>query len=135
MMPLVIDDQTSPSIIATAVQSAISKGAFGIVSQSPLFFIAAKYPQQAGIPVTGSYSDGPEWGEQPYTNMFASDNGSVDPKYPVNTLIGNFIKSRGGTVLGAYGYGISPSSARSTVSTARSFQRAGSRSRKRLEEL
>jgi branched-chain amino acid transport system substrate-binding protein len=125
IVPLIIDDQTSPSIIATAVQSAISKGAFGIVSQSPLFFIAAKYPQQAGIPVTGSYSDGPEWGEQPYTNMFASDNGSVDPKYPVNTLIGSFIKSRGGTVLGAYGYGISPSSARSTVSTARSFQRAG----------
>jgi ABC-type branched-subunit amino acid transport system substrate-binding protein len=125
IIPLVIDDQTSPSLIATAVQSAISKGAFGIVSQSPLFFIAAKYPQQAGIPVTGSYSDGPEWGEQPYTNMFASDNGSVDPKYPVNTLIGNFIKQHGGTVLGSYGYGISPSSARAAVSTARSFERAG----------
>ena len=65
--------------IATAVQSAISKGAFGIVSQSPLFFLAAKYPQQAGVPVTGSYDDGPEWGTQPYTNMFASDNGSVTP--------------------------------------------------------
>ena len=26
----------------------ISKGAFGIVSQSPLFFLAAKYPEQAG---------------------------------------------------------------------------------------
>jgi branched-chain amino acid transport system substrate-binding protein len=125
IIPLVIDDQTSPSLIATAVQSAISKGAFGIVSQSPLFFIAAKYPQQAGIPVTGSYSDGPEWGEQPYTNMFASDNGSVDPKYPVNTLIGSFIKSHGGTIIGSYGYGISPSSARSAISTARSFERAG----------
>jgi branched-chain amino acid transport system substrate-binding protein len=125
LVPLIIDDQTSPSLIATAVQSAISKGAFGIVSQSPLFFIAAKYPQQAGIPVTGSYSDGPEWGEQPYTNMFASDNGSVDPKYPVNTLIGNFIKQHGGTIIGSYGYGISPSSARSAISTARSFQRAG----------
>jgi branched-chain amino acid transport system substrate-binding protein len=125
LVPLVIDDQTSPSIIATAVQSAISKGAFGIVSQSPLFFIAAKYPQQAGIPVTGSYSDGPEWGEQPYTNMFASDNGSVDPKYPVNTLTGSFLKQHGGTIIGSYGYGISPSSARSAISTADSFQRAG----------
>jgi branched-chain amino acid transport system substrate-binding protein len=125
IVPLIIDDQTSPSLIATAIQSAISKGAFGIVSQSPIFFIGAKYAQQAGIPVTGSYDDGPEWGQQPYTNMFASDNGSIDPKYPVNTLIGSFIKSHGGTVLGAYGYGISPSSARSTVSTARSFQRAG----------
>ena len=70
LVPLVIDDQTSPSEIATAVQEADSK-AFGIVSQSPLFFLAAKYPQEAGVPVTGSYDDGPEWGEQPYTNMFA----------------------------------------------------------------
>jgi len=125
LVPLVIDDQTNPSEIATAVQSAISKGAFGIVSQSPLFFLAAKYPQQAGIPVTGSYDDGPEWGTQPYTNMFASDNGSVDPKYPVNTLLGNFIKAHGGTVIGSYGYHISPSSARSAISTADSFKKAG----------
>ena len=91
LVPLVVDDQTSPSAIATAVQDADSK-AFAIVSQSPLFFLAAKYPQQQGIPVTGSYSDGPEWGEQPYTNMFASDAGSVDPKYPVNTQAGKLLK-------------------------------------------
>ena len=47
LVPLVIDDQTSPSDIATAVQEADSK-AFGIVSQSPLFFLAAKYPQPGG---------------------------------------------------------------------------------------
>jgi len=124
LVPLVIDDQTNPSEIATAVQSADSK-AFAIVSQSPLFFLAAKYPQQQGVPVTGSYSDGPEWGEQPYTNMFAADNGSVDPKYPVNTQLGNIIKHFGGTVLGAYGYGISPSSSRAAIATGDSFQHAG----------
>ncbi len=124
LVPLVIDDQTSPSEIATAVQEADSK-AFGIVSQSPLFFLAAKYPNQAGIPVTGTYDDGPEWGTQPYTNMFASDAGSVDPKYPVNTQIGDFLKQHGGTVLGAYGYGISPSSSRATIATGQSFQHAG----------
>ncbi len=124
LVPLVIDDQTSPSEIATAVQEADSK-AFGIVSQSPLFFLAAKYPQAAGVPVTGSYDDGPEWGEQPYTNMFASDNGSVDPKYPVNTQIGDFLKAHGGTVLGAYGYSISPSSSRAAIATAQSFEHAG----------
>ena len=97
LVPLVIDDQTNPSEIATAVQSAISKGAFGIVSQSPLMFLAAKYPQQAGMPVTGTYDDGPEWGQQPYTNMFAADNGSVDPKYPVNTQLGDLFKKLGGT--------------------------------------
>ena len=52
LVPLVIDDQTSPSEIATAVQEADSK-AFGIVSQSPLFFLAAKYPKQAGVPGDG----------------------------------------------------------------------------------
>ena len=94
-----IDDQTSPTEIATAVQEADSK-AFGIVSQSPLMFLAAKYPNEAGVPVTGTYDDGPEWGTQPYTNMFASDEGSVNPKYPVNTQIGNFLKAHGGTVIG-----------------------------------
>jgi branched-chain amino acid transport system substrate-binding protein len=124
-VPLVIDDQTSPSQIATAVQEADSK-AFGIVSQSPLFFLAAKYPNQAGVPVTGSYDDGPEWGTAPYqSNMFASDEGSVDPKYPVNTQIGDFLKAHGGTVIGSYGYGISPSSSRAAIATADSFQHAG----------
>ena len=125
LVPLVIDDQTNPSEIATAVQSAISKGAFGIVSQSPLMFLAAKYPQQAGMPVTGTYDDGPEWGQQPYTNMFAADNGSVDPKYPVNTQLGDLFKKLGGTVLGAYGYSISPSSSRAAIGTAESFKHAG----------
>ena len=124
LVPLIIDDQTSPSEIATAVQEADSK-AFGIVSQSPLFFLAAKYPQEQGIPVTGSYSDGPEWGEQPYTNMFAADVGSLNPKYPVTTLAGNFLKQHGATVLGTYGYGISPSSSRAAIQTADSFEHAG----------
>ncbi|MBV8220190.1 MAG: ABC transporter substrate-binding protein, partial [Solirubrobacterales bacterium] len=37
LVGLVIDDQTNPTQISTAVQQAASK-AFGIVSQSPLFF-------------------------------------------------------------------------------------------------
>jgi branched-chain amino acid transport system substrate-binding protein len=124
LVPLVIDDQTNPSTIATAVQEADSK-AFGIVSASPLFFLAAKYPQQAGVPVTGSYTDGQEWGEPPYTNMFASDLGSLNPTLPVNTLEGKILKKFGGTMLGTYGYSISPSSSREAVATARSFQHAG----------
>ena len=124
LVGLVIDDQTSPTEIATAVQEADSK-AFGIVSQSPLMFLAAKYPNQAGVPVTGTYDDGPEWGTQPYTNMFASDEGSVNPKYPVNTQIGNFLKAHGGTVLGSYGYGISPSSSRAADPDGGFVQHAG----------
>ena len=125
LVGLVLDDQTSPTAIATAVQDALAKGAFGIVSTSPLFFLAAKTPQQQGVPVTGGFFDGPEWGTQPYTNMFASDAGSVDPKYPVNTGFGKFIKQHGGKVLCSYGYGISPSSTRSAVGTADSMKLAG----------
>ncbi len=124
LVPLILDDQTSPSVIASVVQQADAK-AFGIVSQSPLFFLAAKYPQEQGIPVTGAYTDGPEWGEQPYTNMFASDVGSVNPKYPVTTTAGEFLKQHGATVLGTYGYGISPSSSRAAIQTADSFKHAG----------
>ena len=125
LIPLVIDDQTSPTQVATAVQSALARGALGIVSATPLFFLAAKYAQQKGVPVTGSYTDGPEWGEKPYTNMFASDLGSLDPTLPVNTLEGKILRKFGGTVLGAYGYSISPSSSREAGATGQSFQHAG----------
>ena len=126
LVPLVVDDQTTNAI--SAVQNAISKGAFGIVSDSPLFYSAAKYPQQQGIPVTGGYFDGPEWGEQPYTNMFSSDNGSVDPKYPDNLNVALFMKHHGGTVLGTYGYGVSavviPGGSR-RLSSVRALRRQG----------
>src|ERR1035438_9889250 len=59
---IVLDDQTSPSAVVTAVQDALSKGAFGIVSTSPLFFLGAKNPNAKGVPVTGGFFDGPEWG-------------------------------------------------------------------------
>jgi branched-chain amino acid transport system substrate-binding protein len=122
---IVLDDQTSPTEVATAVQSALSKGALGIVSDSPLFFLADKPPNQQGVPVTGGFFDGPEWGTKPFTNMFAADVGSLNPKYPVNTAIGGFMKAHGGTVVCSYGYGISPSSSRSAIGTVDSFVHAG----------
>jgi branched-chain amino acid transport system substrate-binding protein len=119
------DDATNPSQDATAVQNVLSKGVAGIVAVSAVFFGGAKYANQAHIPVTGASSDGPEWGEQPYTNMFASDTGSIDPKYPVNTQVGKFLVSHGGSVVGSYGYGVSPSSSRSAIATVRSVVHAG----------
>jgi len=113
--PIVINDQGSLTTVVTAVQQAISDGVVGIVNDTPFFFAAYKYAQQAGIPVTGGSFDGPEWGEQPNTNMFASDTGSIDPKYPVNTGLAKFLKAKGGTVLGSYGYGVSPSSLRAAI--------------------
>lgn len=121
----VVDDQTNPTLTSTAVQGAISKGAIGIVANSPLFYLAAKYAQQAGMPVTGNSSDGPEWGEQPYTNMFDAFRGSENPATPVNSIYGSFLKAHGGTIIGTYGYGVSPLSEEEAVGAAESFQRAG----------
>ncbi len=125
LVGIVEDDQTSPSVAPTAIQTALSKGAVGLVSVGALFFEGAKFPQQAGVPVTGSSQDGPEWGQQPYTNMFAADTGSIDPKYPVNTNLGKFLVSHGGTNVASYGYGISPSSSRSAIGTGLSVIHAG----------
>ena len=124
-MPLVIDDQTSPTGVESAVSDAVSKGALGLVAVSPVFFLGAKTAQQAGVPVSGTYSDGPEWGTQPYTNMFASDLGSENPKDPVNTLEGTILRHFGATVLGTYGYSISPSSTHGAIESADSFKHAG----------
>ncbi len=121
----VVDDQTNPTLTATAVQRAISDDALGIVANSPFFFEGAKYAQQAGVPVTGNSSDGPEWGEQPYTNMFDAFRGSEDPTEPVNGIFGTFLKEHGGTIIGSYGYGVSPLSADEAKGAAESFQRAG----------
>ena len=121
----VLDDQSSPSQTALVIQKAISDGNIGIVADSSLFFLGAKYAQQAGIPVTGGSFDGPEWGTQPYTNMFASDVGSVDPTFPVNTFDGKVLKAQGGTNLGTFGYGISPQSAYATYGAAKSAELVG----------
>ena len=94
--PLIIDDQTSPTAISTAIQDAISKGAIGIVSESPVLFLAAKVAAAAGIPVTGDDSDGPEWGQPGYTNMFAAVYGSLNPSYPVNTVYGQLLEDHRG---------------------------------------
>ena len=123
--PIVINDQGSLTTVVTAVQQAISEGVVGIVNDTPFFFAAYKYPQQAGIPVTGGSFDGPEWGEQPNTNMFASDTGSIDPKYPVNIGLAKFLKAKGGTVVGSYGYNVSPSSLRAAVGFADSAKTVG----------
>ena len=122
---IVIDDQTSPTQIVTAVKQAIADGVVGIVSVSPLFFLAAKYAQEAGIPVTGGAFDGSEWGTQPYTNMFPSDATPTDPSWPVSTSTGQIFKQYGGSVVGTYGYGISPSSTDATYATAKSSIAAG----------
>ena len=103
------DDAGSLTQDLTATKELVSNGAFAVIPGSPLFFVSAKYLNQAGIPVIGSGFDGLEWGQQPYTNMFSTVG--IDPHYPQSTGTADFFKAHGATKVGAIGYGISPSSA------------------------
>jgi branched-chain amino acid transport system substrate-binding protein len=117
----VIDDQTNPAQDATAAQDLVSKGVFGVIGESPVLFGGYKALQKAGVPVTGGGYDGPEWGQQPNTNMF-SVTGAIDPHAPAYTGTAEFMKAHGVTTAGSFGYSISPSS---TASAKGFIQSAG----------
>ena len=103
------DDASTPTGNATCAQSLNSKGVFGIIAESAFTFGGYRYMQQQGIPVTGGAYDGPEWGQQPNTNMF-SFGGPLDPKDPQYTQPAQLMKQAGVTSIATFGYGVSPSS-------------------------
>jgi branched-chain amino acid transport system substrate-binding protein len=105
----IVDDATNPAQDATAAQSLLAKGVFGVVGQSPVLFGGYKILQKAGVPVTGGGYDGQEWGQQPNTNMF-SVTGPIDPHFPAYDGVPKFMKAHGVTTAGSFGYSISPSS-------------------------
>jgi branched-chain amino acid transport system substrate-binding protein len=90
----VADSQSSPVAVQTAVKDLVqTHGVFLIVSDSALLFGGANYLNAAGFPVLGFEVDGPEWNEQPNTNMFAfSGTGAI--KSPAYTD-GGFWKATG----------------------------------------
>ena len=121
----VYDDQTNPAIVIQEVQKAIADGNQMIISVSPLFFLAAKFPKEAGLPVVGGGFDGSEWGTPGYENMFAADMGSNNPENPPTTQIGEFMRDHGGSIACSWGYGISPSSTQSATNAIWSALAAG----------
>ena len=118
------DDQTNPITDKTATAALMSKGVFGVIDDSAVTYGGYKLLQQAGVPVTGGAYDGPEWYQQPNTNMF-SISGPGDAKDPQYSSAVVFAKQHGGTKCGAVGYGISPSSAASASGFELSCQREG----------
>lgn len=65
------DDQSTPTGNSTAARLLVSKGAFGIIEDNSGAFGSSRYLNQLGVPVVGASVDGPEWGEQPNSNMFS----------------------------------------------------------------
>ncbi|HLG66833.1 MAG TPA: ABC transporter substrate-binding protein [Acidimicrobiales bacterium] len=122
---IVVDDQSTPGGDLTAAQELVSaKGVFAVIQYSPYGFGSYRYLQQQGVPVTGSAFDGPEWGQQPNTNMF-SIGGGVDPHNPANTETGVFFKSLGVKNVAGLAYGISPSSIASIKDLKESVEHEG----------
>jgi branched-chain amino acid transport system substrate-binding protein len=120
----VADDATSPAQDQTAAHDLVSKGVFAVIGASPVLFASAKYLQQQGLPVVGGAYDGPEWGQQPYTNMFSVSGNQAPSTYEntLNTGLVQFMKDHGATNVAALGYSISPSStdaAKATITSAR----------------
>jgi branched-chain amino acid transport system substrate-binding protein len=106
------DDTSSATGAASATKLLINQGVFAIISDSSYFFGGYRFAQQAGIPVIGSGFDGPEWGQQPNTNMF-SFGGGVDPTHAeLAAALGgaSLMKYLGVKNVGGLAYGISPSS-------------------------
>jgi branched-chain amino acid transport system substrate-binding protein len=107
------DDQSTPAGNLAAAQRLIAEGVFAVIEPGAFTFGGYKALQQAGIPVTGSAIDGPEWGMEPYSNMF-----SIIPPiyttwggyYYIPNYTGIFLNSIGADKLAGFAYGISTSS-------------------------
>ncbi len=123
------DDTSSPSANQTAAQELVQQdNVFGVVDFSATTFGGAKYLNQQGVPVTGSAFDGPEWGQQPNSNMFTYSPPSYTPfdgKLYTNTFFGTFLKSIGVTKLASLAYGISPSATDAAAATVASAKAVG----------
>ena len=106
---VVLDDQTSPTEIVDGGPGRALQGRRRHRVDQPALLPGRQVPEPAGRARSpAGSSTAPSGARKPFTNMFASDVGSLDPKYPVNTAIGGFMKAHGGTVVCSYGYGISP---------------------------
>jgi branched-chain amino acid transport system substrate-binding protein len=103
----VTDTQSSPVQFQTDAKLLASRGVFGIVSESALTFSGAPYLTAAGIPVTGSELDGPEWGTS--ANMFSYSEPLFTTysgnSYNYNT-VSKLLKQLGATKVAALGYSV-----------------------------
>ena len=121
---IVKDDGTNPLTDSTDTADLISEGVFGVIDDSAVTYGGYKLLQQAGVPVTGGAYDGPEWYQQPNTNMF-SISGPGEAKDPQYDNFAVFAKEHSGTKCAAVGYGISPSSQASASGFELSCEREG----------
>jgi branched-chain amino acid transport system substrate-binding protein len=114
---VIADDTSTPAGNQLAAQELVQgKQVFGVIEDSSLTFGGARYLSQQKVPVTGAAVDGPEWAQQPNSNMF-SVTAPVDG--PINSVnytydnIGKFLKTVGVTKLAGLGINV-PSAIQAT---------------------
>ncbi len=116
------DTTTSPTGVLTAAQRLVTEDhVYAVIASSVLFFAAAPYLAQHGVPVFGPGADGDEWITTP--SMFSIIGYQDYTK--VYTMFGDFYKAHGVTNLGVVAYGIEPSSKESAEDVAASAKNAG----------
>jgi branched-chain amino acid transport system substrate-binding protein len=68
---ITVDDQSTPVGNQIAAEDLVTNdGVFGVIDSSAFVYGASVFLQKQGVPVIGGGADGPEWGQQPNTNMF-----------------------------------------------------------------
>ncbi|MGH9092878.1 MAG: ABC transporter substrate-binding protein [Acidimicrobiales bacterium] len=123
---IVINDAGNYTQEASIVQGAVqTKGAIGIVSDTPFMFEAYRWLQQNHIPVTGSSADGSEWGTPKNTNMFPSDDGYQTPNAPATAAFSTLMKKVGAKSVASLGYSISPLSSQAAKNYTAAAKHAG----------
>ncbi len=108
-----VDGLSTPAGNLAAAQQLISKGVFAVIDYSSFTFGGYKALQAAGIPVTGWSFDGPEWGQEPNSNMFSylpPISSTWNGQYYYPNYSGKFLASIGSKKPAGFAYGISPSS-------------------------
>jgi len=100
-------DSTPAGALSAAQQLVQQDHAFAIIDLSSVFFGAAPWLLQQGVPVVGPGTDGPEWDEQSYTNLF--NVAANKDMYAINSAWGHLVKANGGTVCGSVGASDVPS--------------------------
>lgn len=95
-LELVVGDDTSTVQGATTAVSDLidSKKVFSLIFISDLVSAGYRVAQQADVPVIGAPIDGPEWGEQPNTNM-VSIQGDRAATPPATTMYSQVAKDLG----------------------------------------
>lgn len=99
-----VDDHSTAAGALTAAQLLVQKDhVLGIIEVSNYTNGAARFLQQNHVPIVGPGSDGPEWSDPSYNNMFPS-YGSFNPKYVAPSTFGTFFKSQGVTKFASVGF-------------------------------